>query len=44
MKTFTVVTSAYSDNGDFLKRMGRFAEQDPKVVLENFSTLLTIYI
>jgi hypothetical protein len=24
--------------------MGRFAEQDPKVVLENFSTLLTIYI
>lgn len=44
MKTFTVVTSAYSSNGDFLKKMGRFAEQDPKVILENFDLLPTIYI
>jgi len=44
MKTFTVVTSAYSNNGDFLKKMGRFAEQDPKVILENFDLLPTIYI
>jgi len=44
MKTFTVVTSAYSDNGDFLKKMGRFAEQDPRVILENFGLLPTIYL
>ena len=44
MKTFTVVTSAYSNNGDFLKKMGRFAEQDPKVILDNFDLLPTIYI
>jgi hypothetical protein len=44
MKTFTVVTSAYSINGDFLKKMDRFAEQDPKVILENFGLLPTIYL
>jgi|688.fasta_scaffold275335_3 hypothetical protein len=44
MKTFTVVTSAYSINGDFLKKMGRDAEQDPKVILENFYLLPTIYL
>jgi hypothetical protein len=44
MKTFTVVTSAYSINGDFLKKMGIDAEQDPKVILENFGLLPTIYL
>ena len=44
MKSFTVVTSAYSKDGDFLKRMGKFAEQDPKIILENFDLLPTIYI
>ncbi len=44
MKTFTVVTSAYSINGDFLKKMGIDAEQDPKVILENFYLLPTIYL
>ena len=44
MRTFTVVTSAYSINGDFLKKMGIDAEQDPKVILENFDLLPTIYI
>jgi len=44
MKTFTVVTSAYSNNGDFLKKMGRFADQDPRVILENFDLLPTIYL
>jgi hypothetical protein len=44
MKTFTVVTSAYSINGDFLKKMDRFAEQDPKVILENFGLLPTVYL
>ena len=44
MKSFTVVTSAYSDNGEYLRRMGRYAEQDPKVILERFDLLLTIYL
>ena len=44
MKSFTVVTSAYSDNGEYLRRMGRYAEQDPKVILERFDLLITIYL
>ncbi len=44
MKTFTIVTSAYSDDGDYLRRMGQYAEQDPRVILENFDLLPTIYL
>lgn len=43
-KTYTIVTSAYSKYGDFLKRMGKDAEQDPKVLIERFDLLFTIYL
>lgn len=42
--TYTIVTSAYSKYGDFLKRMGRDAEQDPKVLIERFDLLFTVYL
>lgn len=43
-KSYTIVTSAYSQHGDFLKKMGRDAEQDPKVLIERFDLLFTIYL
>ena len=43
-KTYTIVTSAYSQYGDFLKRMGKDSEQDPKVLIERFDLLFTVYL
>jgi hypothetical protein len=44
MKTFTIVTSSYSDDGNYLRRMGQYAEQDPRVILENFDLLPTVFL